>query len=440
MTLYEQMFSVENLREEYENKISDSKVVGRDGVTQENFKNKLTDEITLVIKKVGDCTYKFTTYKQKLISKGPNRFPRVISISTIRDRLVLRVLNGILVKTFSEAIIKKPHVIIKNISKCLANESEEQVFVRIDIKDFFPSINREILFKQIEDKISENSLKSLIQNAIKNKTEGLDESSKGIPQGLSISNMLSSINLMKMDQKLNAKYQYFRYVDDILVICKKSYSQEVFDEIKKELCALGLICHELDTNGKSSITEVSEGVDYLGFSITKNDISVRQSSYMRMFEKLLSVLTSYKHTNSSKRNEKKLIWQLNIKITGCLYKNKRFGWMFFFSQINNERQLGRLDAFLDRELCTRSLDYLQPKIKKFIRSYHEIRNNLRQTSYIKNFDKYNVKDMIQELVQAGENGEEYYRDLDNEKIEKEFHKLIKRQTKRLEKDLIELRS
>jgi RNA-directed DNA polymerase len=90
---FKKVFSVKGLQNLYENKISNSKAVGRDGVTHEIFKSKLANEIEIIIKKVGDCNYKYTIYKQKLISKGPRRYPRTISIATIRDRLGSRLIQ-----------------------------------------------------------------------------------------------------------------------------------------------------------------------------------------------------------------------------------------------------------------------------------------------------------------------------------------------------------
>ena len=106
--LYNERFTKGALQQIYEEKISSSRTVGRDGTRQETFKANLDDEINLILKKVGACTYRFTAYKQKLISKGAHKPPRVLSIPTIRARLTLRVLNEIISHVFSEAQIWRP--------------------------------------------------------------------------------------------------------------------------------------------------------------------------------------------------------------------------------------------------------------------------------------------------------------------------------------------
>lgn len=267
---------------------------------------------------------------------------------------------------------------------------------------------------------------------------GSDPSRKGVPQGLSISNILSSIYLHKIDQKFHKKYRYCRYVDDILVICKSDEAQSIFDEIEAEIMALELTCHQLGLNAKSQIVLVSEGIEYLGFHLTSTQISVRDSSFTKMIETLLSVFTEYKYVHDAQKNAEMLIWRLNLKITGCIYNDTRYGWVFFFSQIDNLRQLARLDEFVTAQLNKRGLGYLRPKVKKYLRSYHEIRLNLRETSYIPKFDQFEIHAIIKELSRAEGKPVEFYSSKFTEpEIRAYFTRLINRQTRLLEKDLIE---
>lgn len=437
--LYKKHFTKNALKENYYEKIASSQAVGRDGIRQNAFKSKLDDEINLILKKVEDCTYKFTTYKQKLISKGPDKHPRVISISTIRDRLCLRVLNDILMQIFVEAQIKRPHVYIKAIAEILEKPCDGLTFVRMDIKDFFPSVDHDILVRQVRRKVRKPQLIHLLRGAITTPTAGIKYNGKGVPQGLSISNILSSINLNGVDQKSKERHQYFRYVDDILVICKAVEAKSVFQEIQVEIETLGLECHQLGESGKSQISPVDEGVEYLGFRITPSLISVRGSSYRRMFENLLAVFTHYKHMDDKTKNEDRLVWRLNLKITGCIYNGNRYGWLLFFSQINDRSQLSRLDRFVTEQLKQRGLGHLRPRIRKFLKGYHEVRFNLGKTSYIPNYDEFDVADMIKELSCAeGQPEAHYTSNLTEDQIRAKFKSVIERQTRVLDKDLIEV--
>ena len=436
--LYNEYFTKAALKNVYEEHVSFSHAVGRDGIRQKTFKANIDDEINLILKKVGNCTYRFTRYKQKLISKGPHKMPRVISIPTIRDRLTLRALNNILMELFSEARILRPHVYIKSIGEYFKKPRNDMAFVRIDIKDFYPSINQDTLIRKVRRKVRKAQLIHLIRLATATPTTGVKPEEEGIPQGLSISNILASIYLCEIDLKFQNRYQYFRYVDDILVICKSDKAQSVFEEIQANIKAIDLNCHTLGNEGKSQIVPVTKGTEYLGFYITSSRISVRASSFTRMLENLLAVFTDYKYLDRGTRNENRLVWRLNLKITGCIYNGDRYGWVFYFSQIDDLRQLARLDHFVTEQMNKRELGHLRAKVKKFMRSYHEIRLNLRKTKYIPKYDEYEVGDIIDELSRAEGKPKEYYgENFTEQEIKDKFTKLIDRQTRFLEKDLIE---
>jgi hypothetical protein len=155
-------------------------------------------------------------------------------------------------------------------------------------------------------------------------------------------------------------------------------------------------------------------------------------------ENILSVLTQYKHARADTKNTDRLVWRLNLKITGCIYEGNRFGWVFFFSQINDIGQLARLDSFVTEELKRRELATLRPRIKRFTRSYHEINLNLKKSRYIPKYDGLDVEEMVAELSNAEGNPREHYIEHYNEQeIRRKFFKLISYQTRLLERDLIE---
>lgn len=439
--LYKQFFRATTLRSVYENKILKSRAIGSDGISHPLFQRNLETEIKLILKKVESGTYKFTPYKQKLISKGANKYPRIVCVPTIRDRLTLRLLNSILVPVFSDAVIRKPHVHIKEIANFLATAPTNKAFVRIDIKEFYPSISREILLTQIRRRIRKPQILNLINGAIKTQAQAIPDKGKGIPQGLSVSNILSSINLLEIDRILRRRYPYFRYVDDMLMIVDQQKSNDVFNTVKHMLFKIGLQCHELDAEGKSAISSIATGIEYLGFRITNTKVSVRKSSYRKMFENLLAVFTNYKHAPENKKKEKGLILRLNLKITGFLSEGERYGWLFFFSQINDIQQLARLDQFVASQLKKRGLDRISPSVKKFVRAYHHIRFNLNKTKYIPKFDDYDVEKMIEVIADYdGKLPAEIRANLSKDQIEEEFKTIVRKQKKILEKDLIEARS
>ena len=89
---FKKKYTVRNLRSIYQNKIKESGAIGIDRVRPSNLEKTIEEEIKLISDRVNCGTYKFTPYKEKLISKGATSNPRQISIPTARDRITLRAL------------------------------------------------------------------------------------------------------------------------------------------------------------------------------------------------------------------------------------------------------------------------------------------------------------------------------------------------------------
>jgi RNA-directed DNA polymerase len=193
--LYEKQFSSENLKAIFNERIARTATTGKDGVSPAAFASALDEEVSRIIVKSSAKTYRFTTYKQKLVLKGAGKPPREISIATVRDRVVLRALTNILMEVFADRKIPAPHYFIQEISDLISTLGDEYYFVQIDIKDFYPSILHEVLMKRLRSRVRGAEILHLINCAIKTPTGSLKESLglKGVPQGLSVSNVLSTI-------------------------------------------------------------------------------------------------------------------------------------------------------------------------------------------------------------------------------------------------------
>jgi RNA-directed DNA polymerase len=98
-----------------------------------------------------------------------------------------------------------------------------------------------------------------------------------------------------------------------------------------------------------------------------------------MMDSIMAVITSAKHT----ANFSKILTRINIKITGCIFDKKRFGWMFFFSLSEDLKQLKRLDEFVMRSWRDAGLEKFG-KPKRFVKSYYEIRYNFAQSDISRN--------------------------------------------------------
>lgn len=408
---------------------------GKDGIRVGWFENKLDDEAALIEKKFFSNSYRFTPYKERLILRGANRTPRQISIPTVRDRLTLRALCEVLHRFVPETRGTSPHALVRQVVETVrAGDQSSKVFVRIDVRDFFPSITHPILKRELRRFGFTGNVRRLCMAAVKTPTgDKKSLANRGVPQGLSISGALAALYMMKFDEGNRAQGRaYFRYVDDILFICDQKEAEELLDEVARKLKARGLLIHPKGVAGKTEISPVENGIDFLGYSICVEKVSIRKSSYNKMFKNILKVITNYRYRKDINR----LIFRLNLKITGCTVDSGRRGWTMFFSYTEDISQLAFLDHFVKHELYRVGFPVARTgEIKRFVKSYHEIRHNLAETNYIPNFDKFDLVQKKQTIASMSSYSETEISTWSIEAIESEFNKIISQEVRDLERDV-----
>lgn len=430
--IFDQQFSLETLQAIFEEKISISGSVGKDGIHPSAFKKTLASELDLIHRNANARNYKFTTYKQRLILKGAGQAPREISIAGVRDRVTLKALNQTLSQIFTDARPAMAHQYIAEIKQYISPLGDDYKFVQLDVQKFFPSIVHSVLMDKITARTDEPRIIHLLLQAISTGTGVEIRNKVGVPQGLSIANILSSIYMIEADKQFQDvhNYQYYRYVDDILIICKADTAEATLAHVTNELAAIGLTCHPPTPGSKTKIASLSDGVDYLGYRLSPGNVSIRRSSYQMMMERIMSLMTEAKHNGASRKQ----VRRLNLKISGCFANGQRYGWMFYFSMTDDIPQLRRLDRFLKKAWLAVGLDRFGTP-KTFVKTYHEIKFNLAATKYIPRFDDYTVEQMMSLIADLGGGDLDYVRNWTEEKIRRTFWSLVKREIRDLEKDM-----
>jgi RNA-directed DNA polymerase len=413
-----------------------SRAVGKDGVKPRAFLANLDAECDLIVRKVSDGSYALTRYREKLIARGANRPPRQISIPTIRDRLALRGALEYIKQFVPESKTTPPHQYVKDIKAYIRTLPDDFAFLRMDIKDFYPSLRHSRIQEILSASGMPTSIVQLIMAALQTPTGSAVTSGGpvGVPQGLSISNLLASAYMIEFDKKASELSFYRRYVDDIIVIDHCDRLKEIHTQMRTLLAAIGLNSHSMGTEGKTETAAIGAGVQYLGYQISKSNISIRKSSLAKMFDNLSRVLTSIR---TGRRVERHL-FRLNLKITGCIVNDARRGWLMFFSQSEDISQLAFLDEWLVRQ--TDGVDLAGGRIKTLKKSYYEIRYNLTETSYIPNFDNYDLAEKSEVVRILSGRTAEMVEAMDVETVEAEFAKLVGREVSELERDMIDMAS
>lgn len=446
---FKKKYTVRNLRSIYQNKIKESGAIGIDRVRPSNLEKTIEEEIKLISDRVNCGTYKFTPYKEKLISKGATSNPRQISIPTARDRITLRALCECLSDIFPEARLKLPHTVINSLKIALHSGRFDE-YVKIDLKSFYPSIEHSLIEKSIKNKIRRPEARALIMSALSVPTvnefkgrKGALPNSKGVPQGLSISNILAEISLSKFDKTLSSETNIWfkRYVDDILILTPHGLGRHVANKVISELESIGLKPHPLDEEkSKSVVGVIGTPFSFLGYQIVGQDLLIKQDSIFKFESSLAKIFTAYRHALAqarSKRDKERAIsycqWKLNLRITGCIFDGKRLGWVSYFSQISSTAQLRAVNHtvanLIERFKLTDDI-----KAKSLIKTYYELRRGTLDTfKYIPNFDNLDITQK-RELVSIWI-GRDKASKLNSYEIEKKFNYKMATAAKELEEDI-----
>jgi len=434
MTIHQQFdkhFSEENLKRIFVEHIVYSSATGIDNLDQYAFRRQLDDQITILSRKMLAGSYQFTKYKLKLVSKGRDKAPREISIPTVRDRIAMRAMCDFLTEVYNDVVeFNLPQKVIKKLKQDIASNTYTGV-IKLDVTNFYPSIKHNELRSRLGKKIRFDDIKNMLFSAITSPTVSVSRSTdelseRGVPQGLAISNILSAIYLINIDKCFEAypNIKYYRYVDDVLIFCDFNDAETIAKDVRAQFSKIGLKMYDpIKRPDKSTIDRLGRRFDYLGYQFTRNLISARTGSIDKLKSSIVSIFTSYKH--SKLKSEEFLLWRLNLRITGCIFDNKSKGWLFFFSEINDDALLHTLDHYI-KKLIRRFNVNITPK--KFVRAFKELSHRKYETNYIPNFDNYDLAQKKKVLI-------DYFK-LDVSKlkeieVEFEFNKRINKQVKDL---------
>ena len=352
-------------------------------------------------------SYVFTPYLENLKIKDHKSLPRRISVPVIKDRVVLSQLNKFLRIAFPDES-KSPLAssYVRKLAKDLDGISLADTWTAgCDIKKFYNSIDRGRLTKLLEKKLKGHPSLNMIMLAVntitvsetyRRKDSAVFVEKKGVPQGLAISNVLAAIYLSEVDiamQKMSVAY--YRFVDDVLLVGTEIATRKAQRSFAARVRARGLSVHRLGDK-KSHHQHITVPFQYLGYSFVMPRITVREATIERLIQSLASKISDYKY-NHKKVVERRayltfetykdiFIEELNERISGAISKDKKYGWVAYFSEINDKSVLHRLDSIV-RSLLLRvpELKDFSGKTKKFSRSYFEMKHR-PYGGYVRNYD------------------------------------------------------
>ena len=335
---------------------------------------------------------------------------------------------------YSGALPKNhPNEHISRLCNALRRDQKISQYYRGDLKNFYPSIPRKNLLRKLQGKFNFPPYIRLVESALRTPTNSVSKrgpEQTGVPQGIPISNVLADIYLLGLDQRLlKGRAFYGRFVDDIVIAGVFPFLQLKVAYLKIWLFLNGLRLGKK----KSKFGLFKEGIDYLGYHIkrlpnkTPIYVGVRDASQGRLIDSLCELITSYKNTEDNKHLER-----LDRRISGVIWKNKRYGWLFYFSELNDLSILRRFDSIVANLKARAGVE--RRRVKKFTNTYWRIRRR-KLGNYVVNFDKFSLAEMRQFLVAATGKPMQDLEQYSYKIIERMFSVEVRREIDKMEKDI-----
>lgn len=235
--------------------------------------------------------------KERIISKLPF-FPDRICHWAVYLQLEKIFTPTFTADTYSAIKGRGIHKLSNNLTRVLKDVNSTKYCLKLDIKQFYPSIDNDILKNKIRRKIKCKRTLDLLDNII--------DSAKGLPLGNLLSQLFANIYLNELDhfikQELKIKY-YFRYCDDICILGNnKQDLHKILHIIRQKLFDLKL---ELRSNYQVFPVE-KRGIDIVGYKHFHTHKLLRKS-IKKNYIKNKNKKTHYswlKHCNSKNLREK----------------------------------------------------------------------------------------------------------------------------------------
>jgi RNA-directed DNA polymerase len=283
--LYVHVCKEETLREAYVLAKKNDGAPGIDGVTfeaieaggEEVFLQRIRDELIT-------NTYRPMRVRNKPIPKNGSTKVRILSIPSIRDRVVQGALKLILEPIFeadfqSGSYGYRPkrtaHEAIHRVAEAIV-EGKTRV-IDLDLRAYFDSVQHYLLLEKVAKRVRDNDVMRLLKMMLK------ATGKVGVPQGGVISPLLSNLYLNEVDKMLEkaietTRYkqytavQYARFADDLVLLVEGHPQHDwlvkaVIKRLREELGKLRVEINE----EKRRIVDLRKGESFgfLGFEFRR---------------------------------------------------------------------------------------------------------------------------------------------------------------------------
>lgn len=267
---------------------------GIDGLSIKEFDENLGANLAILKQELKAKTWKPEPYLRISIPKKDNE-KRKLGLLCIKDKIVQQALKLLIEPRFEKIFVKnsygyrpdKGHTRAIKFARFCCQNKKYPFILRLDIDNYFDTINHEILFRRIRSLITDEEILRLVQLCIKmgmvNKRLKWDEITEGIPQGAVLSPLLANYYLHSFDQFILSRTKmYVRYADDFIICCE---TREQAEGLLKEGSLFLEQRLKLHLN-EPIISEIKDGFDFLGITLDNKKLSISEKKKEELHQKI----------------------------------------------------------------------------------------------------------------------------------------------------------
>jgi len=359
--LYVHVCKLETLRESYRLAKGNNGAPGSDGVTFEAIE---ASGVEAFLQQIRDAlvthTYQPMRLRHKAIPKDGGTKVRVLSIPTIRDRVVQGALKLILEPIFEADFQpgsygyrpkRSAHDAVQRVAEAIVKYKTR--VIDIDLQAYFDNVRHHLLLAKVAQRVTDPDILHMLKLILK------ASGKQGVPQGGVLSPLLSNLYLTEVDRMLErakevtrrGQYtylEYARFADD-LVILVDAYAQHdwLLTAVEKRLRAELAVLHVTINEAKSRIVDLAKGESFgfLGFEFRR--VRSRTGKWRAYYPPLLKKRTALlrKLKDIFRRHQSQPIDRVIYLITPIVR-----GWVRYFAIGDASRCFGFVKDWVEKKV------------------------------------------------------------------------------------------
>ena len=344
-TLIDKVYSPRTLQAAWKRVAGNKGAAGVDRISVERFAGGAEGYLDEISQALCREDFAVSPVRRVHIAKGDGK-QRPLGIPTVKDRVVQTALKLVLEPIFEQGFADESYGFRPGRSAKDALRRVDGLLkagytfvVDADLANYFDTIDHDRLMQEVERKVSDGRMLTLIRRYLKQEVlsdmEGWTPT-KGTPQGAVLSPLLANIYLHPMDEHVRQMgYEMVRYADDFVVLCRSTVEAEAALGVIRSHCeAYGLTLHPEKTKlGDCRVP--GQGFDFLGYHFEAGRRWVRKKSRDSMRDRIRG-----KTKRTCGRSLDQIIEELNPMLRG---------WFVYFKHAS-PYEFRQMDGFVRRRL------------------------------------------------------------------------------------------